>query len=141
MKTSIAAFILATACILTGCVSGPEKLTRTELDFVRGTNVIKLRTPKEYKIKKLKLNEKDGLEIEGLVSTVNAGAVEAQTAQAEMMNQLMIQNSAMIQQFGNLAAQYFSGGVVRGNEPFIPTNRLVLPSNFTAPQNGGVNTK
>ena len=104
---------------LVGCVSGPERLTETKFNFVHGTNHITLSTPKEYKIKKLKLNEKDGLEIEGLVSTVNAGAVEAQTAQADMMNQLMVQNAAMLQQFGNLAAQYFSGGVVRGNAPTI----------------------
>jgi len=113
---------------LVGCVGTPDRLTRTEFDFVRGTNVIKLRTPKEYKIKKLKLNEKDGLEIEGLVSTVNAGAVEAQTAQADMMNQLMMQNAAMLQQFGNLAAQYFSGGIVRGNAPAIGTG--IITTNY-----------
>ena len=110
------------ACALTVGCAGPERLTETKFNFVHGTNHITLSTPKEYKIKKLVLNERDGLAIEGLVSTVNAGAVEAQTAQADMMNQLMMQNSAMLQQFGNLAAQYFSGGIVRGNAPVILTN-------------------
>lgn len=115
-------YLYLIACALSVGCAGPDKLTRTEFDFVRGTNVIKLRTPKEYKIKKLVLNERDGLAIEGLISTVNAGAIEAQTAQADMMNQLMMQNAAMLQQFGNLAAQYFSGGIVRGNAPVILTN-------------------
>ena len=105
--------LLIPALLAGGCLTGPERVARTEVDMNFGTNKIRLRTPKEYQIKKLALTPTNGLVIEGLISTVNANAVAAQTQQFEMTNELMKQNAAMLQQFGNLAAQYFSGGIVR----------------------------
>jgi len=106
-------YLLIPALLAGGCITGPERVARTEVDMNFGTNKIRLRTPKEYQIKKLALTPTNGLVIEGLISTVNANAVAAQTQQFEMTNELMKQNAAMLQQFGNLAAQYFSGGIVR----------------------------
>lgn len=106
-----------------GCLS-PERVTRSELEIRHGTNYIKSSTPKEYKIKKLHWGE-DGIEVEGLNSLVNANAVEAQVQQAQLFQQSFAQSLQMLQLFGQLGAQYFSGGAVR--PPQVVTNFVYVP--------------
>lgn len=108
---------------LTGCTS-TERVTRSELEIRHGTNYIKSSTPKEYKVKRLKWDE-TGVEVEGLNSSVNVNAVEAQVQQAQLFQQGFAQSLQMLQLFGQLGAQYFSGGAVR--PPQVVTNFVYVP--------------
>lgn len=115
---------LLTALALVGCANSPEKVTRSTLDIMIGTNHIKSSTPKEYKIKKMKWTA-DGVEVEGLVSAANADAIEAQVQQAQLQQQNFNQVLQTFQLLGGMAAQYFSGGAMR--PPQIITNYVQLP--------------
>ena len=116
--------ILAALALTAGCVTSPERVTRSTLDITIGTNHIKSSTPKEYKIKKLKWTDA-GFEVEGLTSAANADAIEAQVLQAQMQQQGFQQALQLFNSFGGLAAQYFSGGAVR--PPQIVTNFVYVP--------------
>ena len=122
MKTSLAFALIAALCA--GCLNSPERVTRSTLDIIVGTNHIKSSTPKEYKIKKMKWTA-DGFEVEGLDSSANVNALEVQAQQAQMVQQSFGQGMQMFQLGMSLAAQYFSGGHV--NQPQVITNYIQLP--------------
>ena len=117
-------YLLAALALTGGCLTSTEKVSRSTLDIMIGTNHIKSSTPKEYKIQKLQW-DKDGFTVEGLNSAVNVNAVEAQVQQAQMAQQSFGQGMQMFQLGMSLAAQYFSGGHV--NQPQVITNYIQLP--------------
>jgi uncharacterized lipoprotein YajG len=117
--------LLAALALMAGCANSPEKVTRSTLDIMIGTNHIKSSTPKEYKIKKLSWTA-DGFTVEGLDSSANVNAIEAQIQQAHMMQQGFAQSLQMLQLGMNLAAQHFGGG--GGNQPpQVITNFVYVP--------------
>lgn len=117
-------YLLIAIALTGGCLNSPERVTRSTLDIVIGTNHIKSSTPKEYKIKKLQWND-TGFTVEGLDSSANVNAVEAQVQQAQMLQQGFAQGMQMLQFMSVLAAQHFGGG---GNQPpQVTTNFVYVP--------------
>lgn len=111
MKLNI---ILLTALTLSGCANSPEKVSRSTYEIISGTNRFKASTPKDHKIEKLQWGD---LEIVGLDSSVNAGAVASQVQQLQFMQQLM-------NNYGQLAYQAWSK---QNTMPQVVTNYIQLP--------------
>lgn len=125
MKTLLVG--LAAAVAMTGCMngrSGPGQLTRSQFDFKKTakSEEFVLDSHKDVVVDELERTAPDGstIRIRGYKSRANDAAIEAGTAQAQMVNTLMMQNAEMMRQFGGLAAQYFSGGAVRPQPNNVP---------------------
>ncbi len=141
MKPSIAAFIQAMACILTGCTS-TSKLTTSEVVLKHGSNEVRITQPKDTSFKDFMISPDGTVRIKDYRSTANEAAIASSERQADFNNNLMMwlmqRADQRIDQVGVPAARAY--GIPVQPLPEL-TNRINLPSNFTAPQNGGVNTK
>lgn len=132
-KTLLIALVAAVA--MTGCMngrSGPGQLTRSRLQFekTKKSEVFDLDSHKDVTVEELKRTAPDGstIEVRGYKSRANDAAIEASTQQSQMINNLMLQNAHMMQQFGGLAAQYFSAGAVRPTPQVITNYVTVTPA-------------
>lgn len=130
MKKILLALVAAVA--LTGCMngrSGPGQLTRSQFDFKKTakSEEFALDSHKDVSVDELERTAPDGstIRIRGYKSRANEAAIEASTAQSQMVNTLMVQNAEMLRQFGGLAAQYFSAGAVRP-QPQVVTNYVTV---------------
>lgn len=116
---------------LTGCTS-PGTLTEAKVAIVDGKKSIKLGSHKDTIIEEFERSPEGVIKIRGYKSVANPGAIEASTAQAQMLQQLMLQNVEMVKLFGGLAAQYFSGGAVHAPTTPAPVPATVILTNAPA---------
>ena len=130
MKKTLIALVAAVA--MTGCMngrSGTGQLTRSQFDFKKTAKAeeFSLDSHKDVVVDELERTAPDGstIRIRGYKSRANDAAIEATTAQSQMVNNLMMQNAEMMRQFGGLAAQYFSAGAVRP-QPQVVTNYVTV---------------
>lgn len=113
MKTNL--ILLAALALSAGCLNSPERVSRSTYEIISGTNRFKASTPKDHKIEKLHWGD---LEIVGLDSSVNAGAVASQVQQLQFMQQLM-------NNYGQLAYQAYSRQ--NASAPQVITNFVYVP--------------
>lgn len=113
MKTNY--LLLTTLGLTAGCLNSPERVSRSTYEIISGTNRFKASTPKDHKIEKLQWGD---LEIVGLDSSVNAGAIASQVQQLQFMQQLM-------NNYGQLAYQAWSRQ--NGPAPQVVTNFVYVP--------------
>lgn len=113
MKTNL--ILLISLALSAGCLNSPERVSRSTYEIISGTNRFKASTPKDHKIEKLQWGD---LEIVGLDSSVNAGAVASQVQQLQFMQQLM-------NNYGQLAYQAYSRQ--NASAPQVITNFVYVP--------------
>lgn len=121
MKRTLIGLVLAIG--LVGCTT-PGELTRAKVGIVDGKKSIRLESHKDTVIDEFERSPDGTIKIRGYKSVANQGAIEASTAQAQMLNNLLLQNAEMVRQFGGLAAQYFSAGAVK------PQPQVVTVTNY-----------
>lgn len=91
---------------LVGCVSSPKDIVTAEIEIRHGTNVFRLKQPKDTTLKKASIDPFSGrVELEGYTSTANAAALEAQRAQAEMIGAVMDRTIQTADRLGAIAAK------------------------------------
>lgn len=114
---------------LVGCTT-PGELTKAHVSIADGKKKISLESHKDTVIESFERGPDGTIKITGYKSVANQGAIEASTAQAQMLNNWMMQNAEMFRQFGGLAAQYFSAGAVhpQGPQVITVTNFVAVPS-------------
>jgi hypothetical protein len=79
--------VAAMAPLLVGCISGgAAKVGTTELVIQRGTNVYKLRNPKDTSIDSFKGHPDGSFELIGLRTTVNEGLVRTAQLEAQALH-------------------------------------------------------
>lgn len=89
MRTAIKwAVCVVFAALFTGCISGgAAKVGTTELTIQRGTNVYKLKNPKDTSIDSFKGNPDGSFELIGYRSTVNEYLVKAAQFEAQALRE------------------------------------------------------
>lgn len=119
----------------TGCLTRPGELTQARVTIKDGKKVITLESHKDTSIQSFVRSPDGTLELKGYESNANQAAIKASTDQAKMMENLMIQQTQMISLFGGLAAQYFSGGIVRPPVNAVPATVVLTnaPAATAAP--------
>lgn len=118
-KLAIAASLIV-AIASAGCLngrSGPGQLTRSRLQFekTRTSEVFDLDSHKDVTVEELKRTAPDGstIEVRGYKSRANDAAIDASTAQAQAARQSVSDFISMVREFGGLAAQLYSAGLVK----------------------------
>lgn len=109
---------------LAGCTT-PGELTKAKVGITDGKKKISLESHKDTIIESFERGPDGTIKITGYKSVANQGAIEASTQQAQMLNNLMMQNAETMRQFGGMAAQFFSGGAVRGQPQVVTITNYV----------------
>lgn len=130
---------LVCALTLTGCLngrSGPGQLTRSRLQFEKTKDVesLDLDSHKDVSVDEVERIAPDGstVKIKGYKSRANEGAIVASTEQAKSAAAVAQSNVDMFKLALSLAAQVYSGGMVK------PQPQVVYVTNFvTAPTPAG----
>lgn len=141
MKKLAIAISLIVAIASAGCLngrSGPGQLTRSRLQFekTKTSEVFDLDSHKDVTVDELKHTAPDGstIEVRGYKSRANDAAIESGKLQAEAARQSVADFVSMFREFGGLAAQYFSAGAVRPQQPqvIIVTNYVPVVAGTNA---------
>jgi len=141
MKKLAIAISLIVAIASAGCLngrSGPGQLTRSRLQFekTKTSEVFDLDSHKDVTVDELKRTAPDGstIEVRGYKSRANDAAIESGKLQAEAARQSVADFVSMFREFGGLAAQYFSAGAVRPQQPqvIIVTNYVPVVAGTNA---------
>lgn len=117
----------------TGCLTRPGELTQARVVIKDGKKSITLESHKDTSIKTFERAPDGTLKLEGYTSEANRAAIEASTAQAKMMENLMVQQTQMLSLLGGLAAQYFSGGIVRPPVNAVPATVVLTNAPISVP--------
>ena len=141
MKKLILSVSIAIAFASAGCLngrSGPGQLTRSRLQFekTKTSEIFDLDSHKDVTVDELKRTAPDGstIEVRGYKSRANDAAIESGKLQAEAARQSVADFVSMFREFGGLAAQYFSAGAVRPQQPqvIIVTNYVPVVAGTNA---------
>lgn len=114
------ALILLAGCLcLAGCISGPKDIVTAEIEIRHGTNVFRLKQPKDTTLKRASIDPYSGrVDLEGYTSTANAAALEAQRAQAEMIGAVMDRTVQTVDKLGAIAERLSGAPIpLRTNAP------------------------
>lgn len=130
-KLAIAASLIV-AIASAGCLngrSGPGQLTRSHLQFEKSKSkgeILDLDNHQDVEIDELERVASDGstVKLKGYRSQANKSAVDAAVAQAGMARQSFKDMFEMFREFGGMAAQAYSGGVVK------PAPQVVIVTNY-----------
>lgn len=106
MKWRLLIFAIAAASGLVGCMSSPKEIVTAEIEIRHGTNLFRLKQPKDTTLKRASIDPYSGrVDLEGYTSTANAAALEAQRAQAEMIGAVMDRTIQTADRLGTIAAR------------------------------------
>ena len=109
---------LAVSVSVSGCISSPKDIVTAEVELRHGTNIFRLRQPKDTTVKRVSIDPYSGrVELEGYTSTANAAALEAQRAQAEMISAVMDRTVQTVDKLGVIAAKLSGVPVPATNGP------------------------
>jgi hypothetical protein len=116
----VKALIVMAGCLcLAGCISGPKDIVTAEIEIRHGTNVFRLKQPKDTTLKRASIDPYSGrVDLEGYTSTANAAALEAQRAQAEMIGAVMDRTVQTVDKLGAIAERLSGAPIpLRTNAP------------------------
>lgn len=138
-KRNITLLVVGLAFAGLGCLngrSGPGQLTRSQLHLSDKpkSRDLDIDSHKDVKIEKLRRVAPDGttFEVEGFTARANEGALIASTEQAKSAAAVAQANVDMFKLAFSLAAQVYSGGMVKPQPPQVVTNTVfVVPGTDT----------